>query len=59
MRQYYEPGLLERILKCSQEKEADGTDTCDKEFKPLPPIGQINRVQPKVGKPRVSARLEK
>lgn len=33
MRQYYEPNLLQRILK-------------GEEFKPLPPITEINRVQP-------------
>jgi WD40 repeat protein len=35
MRQYYEPGLLRRILNQEQ-------------FKPLPSIADINRVQPKV-----------
>lgn len=59
MRQYYEPGLLPRLLKCSKEKEVDGTDTCDKEFKPLPPISTINRVQPVVGKPAASTRTGK
>ncbi len=42
MRQYYEPSLLKRVLKCSRE------NNCDKEFKPLPSIADINRVQPKV-----------
>jgi WD40 repeat protein len=40
MRHYYEPNLLARVMKCNKE------NTCDREFKPLPPIGAINRVQP-------------
>jgi WD40 repeat protein/uncharacterized caspase-like protein len=44
MRQYYEPGLLKRLMKCNEE----GGDACDKEFKPLPSIAEINRVQPRV-----------
>jgi DNA-binding beta-propeller fold protein YncE len=40
MRQYFEPELLRRILIGEQ-------------FKPLPPIGQINRVQSLVGKPKL------
>lgn len=42
MRQYYEPNLLQRVLKCNEG------NNCDKEFKPLPSIAEINRVQPKV-----------
>lgn len=42
MRQYFEPNLLSRILNCTQ------TNTCEKEFKALPSIAEINRVQPKV-----------
>lgn len=42
MRQYYEPNLLRRVLKCDEE------NNCDTEFKPLPSIADINRVQPKV-----------
>ena len=42
MRQYYEPNLLQRVLKCNEE------NNCDTEFKPLPSIADINRVQPKV-----------
>jgi len=48
MRQYYEPNLLQRVLKCNEDKKPDGTNSCDKEFKPLPSIVEINRVQPKV-----------
>jgi hypothetical protein len=42
IRQYYEPSLLPRVLKCREEK------SCDEEFKRLPPITELNRVQPKV-----------
>lgn len=48
MRQYYEPNLLARLLKCKGEKEPDSTDMCDKEFKPLPAIADVNRVRPQV-----------
>jgi hypothetical protein len=39
-RQYYEPGLLGRLLKCV------AANTCGKEFKSLPSIAKINRLQP-------------
>lgn len=42
MRQYYEPGLFRRVLECTE------ADNCDREFQPLPPIDQINSVQPVV-----------
>lgn len=42
MRQYYEPGLLQRLLKCTR------SGTCEIEFKPLPSIAEIDRVQPRV-----------
>lgn len=42
MRGYYEPNLLRRVLKCNELK------SCDREFKRLPSIADINRVQPKV-----------
>lgn len=42
LRQYYEPGLLTRVLRCNEE------NNCEQEFKPLPSIAEINRVQPKV-----------
>lgn len=42
MRQYYEPNLFPRLLKCTEE------NNCPKEFKPLPSIAEINRVQPNV-----------
>ena len=44
-RQYFEPGLLTKQLKCNENGD------CGTQFKPLPPIGLINRVQPRVGKP--------
>lgn len=42
MRQYYEPGLLQRVLRCNRENR------CGTEFKPLPSVADLNRVQPKV-----------
>ena len=42
MRQYYEPGLLGRLLKCAS------VGSCSDEFKPLPSIAEINRVQPQL-----------
>lgn len=48
MRHYYEPNLLARVIKCNNE------GTCHKEFKPLPPIGAINRVQSGVRASRVN-----
>ncbi len=49
MRQYYEPGLVARLVRCSR------VATCDTEFRSLPSIAEINRVQPLIGKPRISA----
>jgi WD40 repeat protein len=48
MRQYYEPGLFQRVLKCTEE------NNCDKEFKLLPLITDINRVQPRVSVTQVT-----
>ena len=42
MRDYYEPQLLPRILKCNAE------NNCDKEFKRIRDISKLNRVQPPV-----------
>ncbi len=53
MRQYYEPGLLGRLLKCAVAAN------CSNEFKPLPSVGAINRVQPRISNPRLSALMEK
>jgi WD40 repeat protein/uncharacterized caspase-like protein len=44
MRDYYEPQLLPRLLKCTTDKE----HPCEKEFKPLRDISKLNRVQPPV-----------
>lgn len=41
-RQYFEPELLSRLLKCNEN------GNCEQEFKPLPSIAEINRLQPKV-----------
>ena len=59
MRQYYEPGLLRRVLKCNEERDSYGKDTCDKEFKPLPSITEINRVQPKIEIKNIKINLRK
>jgi WD40 repeat protein len=48
MRQY-EPGLITRLLKCTRDA------SCSREFKPPPSIAELNRVQPGIGKPRISA----
>ncbi len=42
MRDYYEPNLLPRFLKCTEE------DNCDQEFKPVRNLTELNRTQPKV-----------
>ena len=55
MRQYYEPGLLRRTLECNEA----GRTACDKEFKPLPSIAEINRVQPAIEKLTVTPGKEK
>ena len=42
MRQYYEPRLLARVLRCNETKN------CEQEFKPLPALNTLNRTQPSV-----------
>lgn len=42
MRDYYEPGLVRRLLDCRTN------DTCATAFKPLRPIASLNRVLPDV-----------
>ena len=42
MRDYYEPQLLTRLLKCHN------VGNCGEEFKPVRDISRLNRVQPKV-----------
>ncbi len=53
MRDYYEPALLGRLLRCTRD------NSCKKDFKPLPLIADINRLQPKLSKPRVFPPPEK
>jgi WD40 repeat protein/uncharacterized caspase-like protein len=48
MRDYYEPQLLPRLLKCNRE------NNCDKKFKPVRDISKLNRVQPPVKIAKVS-----
>lgn len=48
MRQYYEPGLLARLLRCSSLKAGSVNRPCDEEFKPLPQLGSIGRVRPRI-----------
>ncbi|MBK7709214.1 MAG: hypothetical protein IPJ30_26530 [Acidobacteria bacterium] len=42
LRQYYEPKLLARVLKCNEE------NNCEQEFKPLSSLNELNRTQPGV-----------
>ncbi len=42
MREYYEPSLFSRLLKCNEE------NNCDKEFKPVRNLADLNRTQPQV-----------
>lgn len=42
MRDYYEPNLLPRLLKCTEQ------NNCDREFKPVRNLAELNRTQPKV-----------
>lgn len=48
MRNYYEPNLFSRTLRCTEE------GTCGQEFKSLPSVAAINRVQPEVTIKQVS-----
>lgn len=48
MRDYYEPHLLARLVKCNREKN------CDREFQPVRDISKLNRVQPPVNISNVS-----
>jgi WD40 repeat protein len=53
MRVYFEPNLLSRLLKCGAADHAGAApDRCKTEFRPLPPLGQLDRVQPLAGPPR-------
>jgi len=42
MRDYYEPNLLPRLLKCTEE------NNCETEFKPVRNLTALNRTQPKI-----------
>lgn len=42
MRDYYEPNLLPRLMKCNEE------NSCDREFKPVRDLTELNRVQPPI-----------
>ena len=42
MRDYYEPHLLARLIKCNRDRN------CNQEFKPVRDISKLNRVQPPV-----------
>jgi WD40 repeat protein/uncharacterized caspase-like protein len=44
MRDYYEPQLLGRLLKC----HTDSANPCSREFKPVRDLSKLNRVQPEV-----------
>lgn len=44
MRDYYEPQLLGRLLKCS----TNPATPCSREFKPVRDLSKLNRVQPQV-----------
>lgn len=48
MRDYYEPKLLPRLLKCTEEGR------CDREFKPIRDLSSLNRTQPKVEIKKIS-----
>ncbi|MGF9764960.1 hypothetical protein AAII07_58910, partial [Microvirga sp. 0TCS3.31] len=48
MRDYYEPRLLPRLLACHEAQAAGEADACAKAFKPVRPLGELNRVQPVV-----------
>lgn len=48
MRDYYEPQLLPRLIRCNEEKN------CDREFKRVRDISKLNRAQPRVAISNVS-----
>jgi WD40 repeat protein len=48
MRDYYEPKLLSRLLKCTEQ------NNCNREFKPVRDLSTLNRTQSKVEILRVS-----
>jgi WD40 repeat protein len=48
MRDYYEPRLLPRLLACHDAETRGDADACSKAFKPVPPVAELNRIQPDV-----------
>ena len=49
MRDYYEPRLLPRLLACHDAEARGGDrDACEKTFRPVRPLGELNRIQPDV-----------
>jgi uncharacterized caspase-like protein len=42
MRDYYEPKLLHRLLRCNRNR------SCDREFRPIRNLSSLNRTQPRV-----------
>ena len=47
MRDYYEPRLLPRFLECSQSQK-ELASTCDRTFQHIRPLGQLDRLQPRI-----------
>jgi WD40 repeat protein len=45
MRQYYQPGLLSRLMHCTRDRDPKA---CDREFPRVPAIGLIDRSRPTV-----------
>lgn len=48
MRDYFEPKLLPRLLKCTKE------ENCDREFKPVRDLSTLNRTQPNIKIKRIT-----
>ncbi len=49
MRDYFEPRLVPRLLACDEaEAKGDDANACAKAFKPVRPLGRLNRIQPPV-----------
>ncbi|MGF9764824.1 WD40 repeat domain-containing protein, partial [Microvirga sp. 0TCS3.31] len=48
MRDYYEPRILPRLLACHEAEAGGEADACVRAFKPVRPLGELNRVQPAV-----------
>lgn len=47
MRDYYEPRLVPRSLSCAARRARDPR-ACESQFKPIRPLGTLNRVRPSV-----------